>query len=542
MSREAIERLRAKSGQLFMGSAPDIYLTFAAPSVVDRHLKIKHPFFIGAASPKSNGVNFLASRSGTAPEAEFERFKRETKLDPIVDPIPITSTIQICELSLLEAANQYVYDGKLRIDYRREFDRALSSLREIEPDQRPAAIRALADFAADRGLPHELADAADLASRCPPAEGSGKKRKAGRNRSFVSFDRAVIQLDGGERTDVNAAAAVYEGLLGDNVRKVPRLPAWVGLLGRAASLLARRRLAGRNSAEAARPKSALFVYLFFGKSPSVRRELAYSVATLMAELDGDASRVAIFTDRPQDFADWPQRIVDISDRLAAMRWNGEVDFFFRAKLAVLVEALRRFQRDCVLLDADTFVRSGFVAAVDRALATGAAMNAFVRADPYPSFGPFETDLPHVGRYRFDSARAPMLNSGLVAARLEHLPLIEDALTLMDRLWAAKLCRHDIEQFAIGECFRAAGVEVALIDRELTHYCHHWAKRYMRRRLRRRLPSADAPPVAARPDIPLSKARTRLFKARALARLAWRALRLRGAGVRPKVETARQSNI
>ena len=106
---------------------------------------------------------------------------------------------------------------------------------------------------------------------------------------------------------------------------------------------------------------AQFVYLCFGKSPSLRRELAYSVATLMAELGGDAERIAVFTDRPQDFAGWPQRIVDISDRIAAMRWNGEVDFSFRAKPAALVEALRLFQRDCALLDTDTFVRAGFAA-------------------------------------------------------------------------------------------------------------------------------------------------------------------------------------
>jgi hypothetical protein len=282
---------------------------------------------------------------------------------------------------------------------------------------------------------------------------------------------------------------------------------------------------------------AQFVYLCFGKSPSLRRELAYSVATLMAELGGDAERIAVFTDRPQDFAGWPQRIVDISNRIAAMKWNGEVDFSFRAKPAALVEALRLYQCDCALLDVDTFVRAGFAEAVEHALAAGAAMNAFVRSDPYPFFGPFETDLPHVGRYRFDSASAPMLNSGLVAARFEHLPVIEDAITLMDRLWAAKLYRHDIEQFAIGECFRLAGVELALIDRELEHYCSHWAKRYMRRRLRRRLPSAVALPIAARPDIPLSKTRVRLFKGRNLACIGLRKLRRRLAGARPSAEDA-----
>jgi len=282
-----------------------------------------------------------------------------------------------------------------------------------------------------------------------------------------------------------------------------------------------------------RSPNAQFVYLCFGKSPSVRRELAYSIATLTAEIGGEASRIAIFTDRPQDFTDWPHRIVDISDRIEAMKWIGDLSHYFRAKPATLIEALRLFRNDCVLLDADTFIRPGFAAAVERALAAGAAMNAFVRSDPYPSFGPFETDLPHLGRYRFDSGRAPMLNSGLVAARAEHLPLIEDALALMDRFWAAGLHTHDIEQLAIGECFRAAGVEVALIDRELEHYCSHWAKRYMRRRLRRRLPSAFAPPVAARPDIPLSKTRVRLFKGRKLARLGLRELRRRAASAPAK---------
>jgi len=294
--------------------------------------------------------------------------------------------------------------------------------------------------------------------------------------------------------------------------------------------------------ESMRRKPAQFVYLCFGKSPSVRRELAYSVATLMAEIGGDASRIAILTDRPQNFADWPQRIVDISDRIKAMRWNGEFDFSFRAKPAALAEALRLFHRDCALIDADTFIRPGFAAAVEQALAAGAAMNAFVRSNPYPFFGPFETDLPHVGRYRFDCARAPMLNSGLVAARLEHLPLIEDAITLMDRLWAARLYRHDIEQFAIGECFRFAGVKLALIDRELQHYCQYWSKRYMRRMLRRRGPSPDAPPAAARPSIPLSKARVRLFKGGKLARLGLRALNRRVrrslAPAKPGVEPPR----
>ncbi|THD47263.1 MAG: hypothetical protein E7774_05260 [Bradyrhizobium sp.] len=269
-------------------------------------------------------------------------------------------------------------------------------------------------------------------------------------------------------------------------------------------------------------KSPQFIYLSFGNSPSVRRELVYSVSTLLAEIDGERSRVTIFTDRPQDFADWGMPVVDIADRLTFMRRASDRDYRFRAKPATLIEALRLHRSACVMLDTDSFIRPGFGAAVEAALAAGAAMNSFVRADPYPFFGPFETDLPHLGRYRFDRA-APMLNSGLVAARYEHLPVLEDALVLLDRLRAAKLIRHDIEQFAVAEGFRLAGVKVALIEREFEHYCQHWTKRYMRRLLRRQGPSPDAPPNAARPSIDPSKSRVRLFKRMKQAQLALRAL-------------------
>jgi len=264
-----------------------------------------------------------------------------------------------------------------------------------------------------------------------------------------------------------------------------------------------------------------FVYLCFGKSPGVRRELRYSLETLLAEIGGDSSRVTIFTDRPEDFADRPERLVDIAGDLDAMTWDRT--YMFRAKPVVLARALRLHGRACVLLDTDSFIRPGFEKAVEGALAAGAAMNSFVRGDPYPFFGGFETDLPHLGHYKFDPARSLMLNSGLVAARFEHEPLIEDAILLLDRLWAAGLRRHDLEQFAIAEAFRLAGAPVRLIDREFEHYCQRWSKRYMRRRLRRHRRSREAELYGARPSIAFRKSRVRLFKARWLAELAIRSL-------------------
>ena len=145
------------------------------------------------------------------------------------------------------------------------------------------------------------------------------------------------------------------------------------------------------------------------------------------------------------------------------------------------------------------------------------MNAFVRADPYPDFGPFETELPHLGRYVFDRQKSRMYNSGLIAARADHAPLLEDALVLIERLWAGGLKRHDIEQFAVSECFRLSGVPVAAIDREFEHYYPRWSKRYMRRRLRER---------SAGEEIAFSKTRVRLFKGMWNLRLGLRKFRRR----------------
>lgn len=264
-----------------------------------------------------------------------------------------------------------------------------------------------------------------------------------------------------------------------------------------------------------------YIYLCYGKSPSVMRELRYSIETLLPEIGGDSSRITIFTDEPRAFDGGKERIVDIGPRLAQMTWGRT--YMFRAKPVVLAEALRLHGRACVLLDTDSFIRRGFDAAVARALRSGAAMNSFVCKDPYPFFGPYETTLPHLGRYSLDREKSLMLNSGLVAARPEHLPLLDDALVLLDRLWAAGLIRHDLEQFVVAEGFRLGGVPIQLIHREFEHYCPRWSKRYMRRQLRRYRRSPAEARGGARPSIPFSKTRVRLFKGRSLLKLAIRSV-------------------
>jgi len=258
-----------------------------------------------------------------------------------------------------------------------------------------------------------------------------------------------------------------------------------------------------------------YIYLCYGPSPQTQKELRYSFETLLPEIGGDFSRVAIFTDRPKDFCDLAVETIDFTSELAAPA--GSQRYNHRAKPLALARALKMFGRDCALIDTDSFIREGFDARVREALAAGAAMNAFVRADPYPDFGPFETELPNLGRYVFDRKSAKMFNSGLIAARAEHAPLLDDSCVLIERLWTAGLKRHDIEQFAVSECFRLAGVPIHEINREFEHYFPRWSKRYMRRRLRERAPGET---------IAFSKMRVRLFKGLWNLRLALRKWRRR----------------
>jgi hypothetical protein len=256
-----------------------------------------------------------------------------------------------------------------------------------------------------------------------------------------------------------------------------------------------------------------YIYLCYGPSPQTARELRYSLETLLPEIGGDASRVSVFTDCPEDFRDLPVATVDFSADLAPPA--GGKRYYHRVKPLALARALQLYGRACALIDADSFIREGFDARVGEALAAGAAMNEFVRADPYPDFGPFDTDLPHLGRYVYNRETSLMYNSGLIAARAEYAPLLEDAVVLIERLWAGGLKRHDIEQFAVSECFRLGGVPIREINREFEHYFSRWSKRYMRRQLRERAPGEE---------IKFSKTRVRLFKGMWNLRLGLRRLR------------------
>jgi hypothetical protein len=253
-----------------------------------------------------------------------------------------------------------------------------------------------------------------------------------------------------------------------------------------------------------------FLYIDYGPSPYIARELRYSLSTLLAEYpDGDA-RIVVYTDKPKTYDGLHDRVRarDISGDIAAMTRHGALPH--RVKACVLLDALKSGDDDCVLLDTDSYILPGFADALTRALASGAGMDHFEEHDPYPELAGFRADLPHAGRYAYDPVHSVMCNSGLVAARrTRHLAAIEDAVALIDAMLDAGKRSFKIEQISFSESFRLHEVHVAEMRPLFQHYFRRSTKRYMHWRIDRWLKRAPDFEVG-RPFIAHSRNVVRVF--------------------------------
>ena len=64
-----------------------------------------------------------------------------------------------------------------------------------------------------------------------------------------------------------------------------------------------------------------YLYLDYGGRARYRRELKYSLISLRQELGAGAdARIAVYTDAPAVYANWPVEVVDIAARTQA--WSG----------------------------------------------------------------------------------------------------------------------------------------------------------------------------------------------------------------------------
>jgi hypothetical protein len=237
-----------------------------------------------------------------------------------------------------------------------------------------------------------------------------------------------------------------------------------------------------------------YLYLDYGGLAKYRRELRYSLISLRQELaQAPPARIAVYTDAPRLYANWPVEVVDIAAHTHL--WSGAGLYHHRIKPAAVLDALNRFDTPVCLLDSDSIVRPGFHAEVTAKMApqevwsitkTALVMNHFELRNPFAPLKGFATLLPHLGRYRYDGANSWMFNSGLIGASPVHRPLLEDTLAFIDALIGRAHKFPTIEQFALSEVARISLTPIAEVRDTFLHYWQGRRRIYMANRIDRSL--------------------------------------------------------
>jgi hypothetical protein len=254
------------------------------------------------------------------------------------------------------------------------------------------------------------------------------------------------------------------------------------------------------------PPMLHYLYLDYGGLPKYRRELKYSLISLRQALAGAPdAKIAVYTDAPGVYANWPVGVVDIAGHVAA--WSGGRLYHHRIKPDVVLDALGRFAGPVCFVDSDSIVQPGFHAEVSAKLApvenwsvtkTAVVMNRFELRNPFPALKGFRTRLPHLGSYRYDIENSWMFNSGLIGVTPAHAPLLEDTLAFIDALIGRARKFPTLEQFALSEVVRLNQIPVSEVRDSFVHYWQGRRRIYMAHRIEKALsPDWDdlTPPAA-----------------------------------------------
>jgi hypothetical protein len=237
-----------------------------------------------------------------------------------------------------------------------------------------------------------------------------------------------------------------------------------------------------------------YLYLDYGGRPQYRRELKYSLISLRQELGAaPEARIAVYTDVPSTYANWPVEVVDIARETQS--WSGGGLYQHRIKPAVVLDALTRFAGPVCFLDSDSIVRPGFHAELTEKMApqevwsvtrAPLVMNRFELRNPFPPLKGFRTRLPHLGAYRYDQADSWMFNSGLIGASPVHVPLLEDTLAFIDALIGRARKFVTLEQFALSEVARLSQTPIAELRDTFLHYWQGRRRVYMANHIQKNL--------------------------------------------------------
>jgi hypothetical protein len=227
--------------------------------------------------------------------------------------------------------------------------------------------------------------------------------------------------------------------------------------------------------------SNVILYLAFGERYA--RQAVFSIASLLGLYPNQLPfRIRVITDRPGVFTGFsPKYPVEAVSIPSAMleEWKGPDQFALRAKLCVVIEALRAENINLLMVDTDTiFLRRPDALFQDIERGTlflherEDILRAKRKADP--ALCPRDTvfTLDEGARFVVDDSTV-MWNSGVVGITSSRLYLARQALELNDRIRQVAPSWHT-EQLATGMVFASTP---DLSDARAT-VCHYWHNKEM----------------------------------------------------------------
>ena len=200
------------------------------------------------------------------------------------------------------------------------------------------------------------------------------------------------------------------------------------------------------------------VYLSYGGKDVHVAETKYAILSASRHIQpADAIGILLYTDRPNLYSDLPVEIRAISG-LELEAWTGPGGYQYRRKAEVVKDALALTESPIAFIDSDTWFIKSPVTLFDR-IGPGRSV---LHVDEGPigtsGYGPNIALAEHLADHDYATAKldgeSRVWNSGVIGLHPSDAGLIDQAISLIDRIWNAFPKVDTLEQFAVSHYFAA----------------------------------------------------------------------------------------
>ncbi len=236
VSRDYLERLRGKNGEVFNSSIPDVHLMYRTLFEGGKLIHVDHMFTLNGFSPASTGNAHHAYASGDARAEPARRFKVEMGTDPVQDVIENAPSVALVQLATLETIREtFPETAQPAPDYDAWYRYVLVSARRSDTELRETLERVLSAHALRTGTMVQYKSA--LATERPT---EGRLARLGAQIARLREKRGSFRLPAaiGDENTILTAVLTCDRLLGQDYAAVldgtmNRSAAWANLRQRA---------------------------------------------------------------------------------------------------------------------------------------------------------------------------------------------------------------------------------------------------------------------------------------------------------------------